>query len=61
MKSEERLYVGDGGSGELEAAKMVGMKVVQAVWYLKEGRNQPSKRKAEFDNIETPLDILDYI
>ena len=37
---------------------MIGMKAVQAVWYLKEGTNQPSKRKEEFENVETPLDIL---
>ncbi len=60
-QADECLYVGDGGSCELEAAKMIGMKAVQAVWYLKEGTNQPSKRKKEFENIETPLDILNII
>ena len=58
VQADECLYVGDGGSCELEAAKMIGMKAVQAVWYLKEGTNQPSKRKEEFENAETPLDIL---
>lgn len=58
VQADECLYVGDGGSCELEAAKMLGMKAVQAVWYLKEGTNQPSKRKEEFENIETPVDIL---
>ncbi len=60
VRADECLYVGDGGSCELEAAKMVGMKAVQAVWYLKEGTNQPSKRKEEFVNVETPLDILNF-
>ncbi|MDE5747832.1 MAG: HAD-IA family hydrolase [Acetatifactor sp.] len=60
VRAEECLYVGDGGSCELEAAKMIGMKAVQAVWYLKEGTSQPSKRKEEFVNVETPLDILNY-
>ena len=55
------LYVGDGGSNELEAAEMVGMKAAQAVWYLKENTYQPSKRKAEFRQLETPLDILSII
>ena len=32
--------MGDGGSNELEAAQRLGMQVVQAVWYLKEGINQ---------------------
>lgn len=61
VQADECLYVGDGGSLELEAAKMAGMKAVQAVWYLKEGTNQPSKRKEEFENVETPLDILNII
>lgn len=61
MQSDECLYVGDGGSDELEAAQMVGMRAVQAVWYLKEDTNQPSRRKAEFENVETPLDILDFL
>lgn len=61
VQSDECLYVGDGGSDELEAAQMVGMRAVQAVWYLKEDTNQPSRRKAEFENVETPLDILDFL
>ena len=60
VQADECLYVGDGGNCELEAAKMIGMKAVQAVWYLKEGTNQPSKRKEEFVNVETPLDILSF-
>lgn len=55
------LYVGDGGSNELEAAETVGMRAVQAAWYLKEGVCQPSGRKAGFRQIETPLDILGII
>lgn len=60
-QANQCLYVGDGGSGELEAAEMIGMKAVQAVWYLKEGTYQPVRRKAEFQHIETPLDILNII
>lgn len=55
------IYVGDGGSKELETAEMVGMKAAQAAWYLKEGTMQPSKRKPEFKQLETPLDILRII
>jgi len=32
---EECIYIGDGGSFELEAASEVGMKPMQATWYLK--------------------------
>lgn len=61
VKADECIYVGDGGSLELETSKKLGMKAVQAVWYLKEGTTQPSKRKKEFTQLETPLDILEYI
>lgn len=60
VKAEECLYVGDGGSFELETASALGMKAVQAVWYLKEGTTQPAKRKEGFIQAERPLDILDY-
>lgn len=59
--ADECLYVGDGGSNELEAARNAGMKAVQAVWYLKENTGQPSKRKKEFVQMESPLDILNMI
>lgn len=48
---QECLYVGDGGSFELEAAEKMGMKAVQAVWYL-------PQRKAEFQQLESPLELL---
>lgn len=57
----ECLYVGDGGSYELETAEKIGMKPAQAVWYLKENTLQPSRRKQEFVQIETPLDIMNVI
>lgn len=61
VQSNECLYVGDGGSYELEAAQQLGMKAVQAAWYLKEHTAQPARRKMEFEQIETPLGILDKI
>ena len=61
VQAKDCLYVGDGGSNELKAAEMVGMKAMQAVWYLKENTIQPSKRKPEFRQLETPLDILNII
>ncbi len=57
----ECLYVGDGGSFELEAARTVGMHPIQAAWYLKEGVNQPAKRKADFIQAESPMDIVSEI
>lgn len=61
LKAEECLYVGDGGSYELETAKKLGMTAVQAVWYLKEGTARPSERKQDFFQIEKPLDVLRYL
>lgn len=61
VEPEECLYVGDGGSNELEAAQQLGLKAIQAVWYLKEGTNQPTGRKEGFERAERPLDILEYI
>lgn len=61
VKSEECLYVGDGGSYELETARKLGMNAIQAVWYLQEGTTQPSGRKQDFLQIEKPLDVLNYL
>ena len=61
VKAEESLYVGDGGSYELETARKIGMTAAQAVWYLKEGVKQPSGRKEGFLQLETPLAVFDYL
>lgn len=58
VSPKECLYVGDGGSRELETAQALGMKAAQAVWYLKDGTNQPTGRKPEFAQLETPMDVL---
>ncbi|MDF2542456.1 MAG: haloacid dehalogenase [Herbinix sp.] len=61
VKAEECIYVGDGGCNELETAKILGMKAVQAAWYLQEGTTQPSKRKHDFIQIENPLDVVNLV
>ncbi len=61
VKAEECIYIGDGGSNELEAARKLGMQAVQAVWYLKEGTTQPCKRKNDFFQLEKPLDVLNLV
>lgn len=61
VEPEECLYVGDGGSSELEAARELGMKAAQAVWYLKKGTMQPAGRKEGFHQIEKPLDVLQLL
>ncbi len=61
VKPEECLYVGDGGSYELETARKLGMKAVQAAWYLQEGTTQPSKRKQDYLQLEKPFDVVNLI
>ena len=58
VEPEECLYIGDGGSFELETAKALGMHPLQATWYLKERVNQPAKRMEEFLEAETPLKVI---
>ena len=60
VNPKECLYIGDGGSFELETARSLGMHPLQAAWYLKDGVNQPAKRKMEFVQAESPLDV-EYI
>ena len=61
VSAEECLYVGDGGSFELETAAKLGMKAVQAVWYFKDSENCPSRRKEEFAQVERPIEVLEYV
>ena len=61
VQPEECLYVGDGGSHELETAKELGMRAVQATWYLKEGTSQPVGRKLEFEEAKRPMDVVNFV
>lgn len=61
IRAEECLYVGDGGSGELEAAREMGMSAMQVVWYLKESPLQPTGRRKGFPQLEKPLAVLDRL
>ena len=51
---EECIYIGDGGSQELEAARDLGMNAMQAVWYM-------DNKKKDFFQLEKPLDVLKWI
>ncbi len=61
LQPEECLYVGDGGSHELEAAREIGMKPLQALWYLKENTRSKRGHNPEFVGLEEPLDVLKYL
>lgn len=59
VKPQECLYVGDGGSSELEAARDFGMTAVQACWYLSAREEWPVKKKTEFVQMMRPMDVVD--
>lgn len=61
VEAKECIYVGDGGSHELETAELVGMRPLQATWYLKEKSLQPVGRLSEFEGVNNPLDVIKYI
>lgn len=56
---EECLYVGDGGSLELETAKEFGMQTLQAGWFLK--RQQDNWKKEGFAAAEEPEAVIETV
>ncbi len=52
------LYVGDGGSHELDGARALGMDARQARWYLRPGAKQPVGPLPDFPHVDDPLDVL---
>lgn len=61
INADECLYVGDGGSNELEGAKNVGMKAVQALWYINNIPLYKDNINNNFQYAEKPYDILKYL
>lgn len=61
VRPSECLYVGDGGSNELEAASQAGMRPLQAGWYLIRQNVLSEERLPEFELAQTPADVLKYI
>ena len=57
VKAEECLYIGDGGSRELETAQLLHMKPLQACWYLLD----PAQRRPDFPQLDRPLDLLAFL
>jgi putative hydrolase of the HAD superfamily len=53
---EECLYVGDGGSQELETARAFGMKTLQAGWFVK--NEQEDWKKEGFTSATAPEEVL---
>lgn len=63
VRADECLYVGDGGSKELYAARDAGMKAVQARYFahLAYEPHIPCGRLEEFDSADTQMDVLKYL
>ncbi|MCR5800575.1 MAG: HAD-IA family hydrolase [Lachnospiraceae bacterium] len=61
LSPEECVYVGDGGSHELETAAELGMKALQATWYFADNTRNEVVLKPEFTTLHTPMEVLEYI
>lgn len=62
IPAENCLYVGDGGSQELETARTLGMQAVQAIWYRRrEYEKYQAVIRPDFAQIAEPLSLLQLI
>ncbi len=61
VSAGESVYVGDGGSDELEMAATLGMKALQATWYFKPDAGHFARIKPAFQQLETPFDVLQFV
>lgn len=59
VSPEDCLYVGDGGSRELETAQALGMQPLQALWYLPDGA--PISPNRAFPGLHDPLQVLNHL
>jgi putative hydrolase of the HAD superfamily len=59
----ECLYVGDGGSGELYAAREAGMHPLQCTWFHERAFEPhiPCRLLDEFEHADHPFDVLDHL
>ena len=59
---EECLYVGDGGSQELEAARALGMQAVQATWYRQAAfEHKQAALRPDFPQLSDPMEVLNWV
>lgn len=62
IPAENCLYVGDGGSRELETAAALGMVPVQAIWYRKaDFESYQTSLRPEFVQAAQPSDLLRHV
>ena len=59
IPAEHCLYVGDGGSQELEASRALSMKAVQAVWYRQTAfEHKQAAIRQDFTQVSEPMELL---
>ena len=59
---ENCLYVGDGGSQELEAARALGMQAVQATWYRQTAfEHKQAALRPDLPQLSAPMEVLDWL
>jgi len=62
IPAQNCLYVGDGGSRELETARDLGMQVVQATWYRREDfKKYQADLRPDFMQISEPMKLLEVL
>lgn len=62
IPAEHCLYVGDGGSMELETAKSIGMQAVQATWYRQKAfEEKQAAIRPGYAQIADPMQLLEII
>ena len=59
---EHCLYVGDGGSFELETARSLGLQAVQATWYRQpEFEHKQAALRPDFPHLSDPMEVLEWL
>ena len=59
---EACLYVGDGGSFELETARSLGLRALQATWYRQGAfEHKQAALRPDFPQLSDPMEVLDWI
>jgi putative hydrolase of the HAD superfamily len=58
VKPEESIFIGDGGSDELNGARRAGIEAFQAAWFIP---SHMSEKNTDFPKLESPFDVLTHL
>ncbi|HET7580139.1 MAG TPA: HAD-IA family hydrolase [Bacillales bacterium] len=61
VSPSEAVYIGDGGSDELNGAFRAGLTPYQATWFLNEWPNAEEKKNNRFQKVHKPSEVPDLI